>query len=290
MGVFSATPKGHSGFGYKPNLAVRLIRSIADIVIYSLGLNSNNRLSVEIQQKISPQITVDMEDGDSAVFRSGHGRLIWRAKTLFTEEKMIIDWLKSFSADDVFFDIGANVGIYTVYAAIKNKSLVTFSFEPELNNVQVLYENLYLNKLLERCTIIPLGVDSESKINTFFVRELTKGGAFNNVGGDPLYTIDKTNSFSMKTVCIDIDSFLKVYDMPKPTKVKIDVDGNEYRVLLGMKNTLEYINEIYIELDLSIEEHVEASNFLKERGFSIAKVENTGLAHNETMSNYLFVK
>jgi len=40
----------------------------------------------------------------------------WRFKTLFEKEPETIDWINSFRKEDVFWDIGANVGIYSIWA------------------------------------------------------------------------------------------------------------------------------------------------------------------------------
>ncbi len=289
MGIFDTNPKKHAQFGYKPNIAVRILRRAADIIIFLFRLNSNNRLAIELRQKLHSCIEVDLGGGSTALFKSDHGRLLWRAKSLFDEERMIIDWINGFKDDDVFYDIGANVGMYSVYSAAVHKKLRVFSFEPELNNIQVLYENLFMNGILDRCTIVPLAADSGTGLETFFVREFTKGGAFNNVGGEPPYNINKEKSFTMQCLTMSIDDFIKLYDAPVPTKIKIDVDGNEPKVLAGMKETLLKAKEVYIELDISMKEHEHVFRFFEELGYVLELKENSELMHNKDMSNYLFV-
>jgi FkbM family methyltransferase len=289
MGLFDTNPKKHTQFGYKPSVAVKILRKCADFIIFLLGLNSNNRFAIEVRQKLHSRIKVDLGGGRSALFKSDHGRLLWRAKSLFDEERMIIDWINGFKSDDVFYDIGANVGMYSVYSAIVHQKLRVFSFEPELNNVQVLYENLFMNRILDRCAIVPLAADCDTGLETFFVREFTQGGAFNNVGGEPPYNINKEKSFNMQCLTICVDDFIKLYNAPVPTKIKIDVDGNEPKVLAGMKNTLLKAKEVYIELDVSMKEHEHVFQFFQELGYVLELKENSDLIHNKDMSNYLFI-
>ena len=55
---------------------------------------------------------------------------LWRAKSIYTKELITVKWIRSFEKNKIFFDIGANIGLYSIFAAINNSSKV-FSFEPE---------------------------------------------------------------------------------------------------------------------------------------------------------------
>jgi len=287
----ASTPKSHSKYGYKPPFKVRAIRKFAKILISIFGLNSNNKLSTELQQMLDPEITVAIPENKSLVFNTGHGRLLWRANTLFTEEQMIIDWINSFEENDVFYDIGANVGIYSVYAA-KLRDLKVYSFEPEINNIQTLYANIYKNELFENCTIVPIAADNEIAIKPFHIREFTKGGALNTIGRDPFYESQNADYFKSDTFCATVDSLVEIFKLQKPTKIKIDVDTNELRVIEGMLNTLEskILEEIYIELDFNQEEHQKVIVILEKKGFEIIKKESPNLKHESKIFNCLLKK
>ena len=70
----------------------------------------------------------------------------YRYKTLFTKEPETIEWIDNFKKDSVFYDIGANVGLYSIYASISKNSKV-FSFEPSFFNLELLARNIYSNKI-----------------------------------------------------------------------------------------------------------------------------------------------
>src|SRR5688572_28729201 len=57
---------------------------------------------------------------DGRVVRYGVASTLcrWRVDTLFTKEPGTIDWMESFTPGDVFVDVGANIGLYSVYAGI----------------------------------------------------------------------------------------------------------------------------------------------------------------------------
>jgi len=218
--------------------------------------------------------------------------LLWRANSLLTEEKLIIKWINSFNKDDVFYDIGANVGMYSVYAG-KVKSIKVYSFEPEINNIQLLYSNLYKNNLLNNCTIIPIATDNETKVKPFFIREFTKGGALNTIGRIPFYKSQNENYFTNNTLCSKVDTLIDTYNLKKPTKIKIDVDTNELRVINGLLNTLDFnlLTDIYIELDFKQDEHKKVVEILKNKNFKIIDKEHIDNKDNNTeIYNCLFKK
>ena len=63
----------------------------------------------------------------------------YRARTFNVKEPEMLDWLdEHLLDDDVFFDVGANVGIYSIYAALRNSKLTVYSFEPEYSNLNQL--------------------------------------------------------------------------------------------------------------------------------------------------------
>ena len=70
---------------------------------------------------------------------------LWRAKTLATKEPSTIGWLDSLQPDAPLLDVGANVGMYSIYAAVVRRSRV-FAFEPESQNYALLCRNIVLNE------------------------------------------------------------------------------------------------------------------------------------------------
>ena len=77
----------------------------------------------------------------------------YRARTLLTKEPETISWINKFPSNQVFFDVGANIGVYSVYAAsIKNAQVI--AFEPSFLNLELLYRNIQSNHLENKITVI----------------------------------------------------------------------------------------------------------------------------------------
>ena len=67
-------------------------------------------------------ITVnDKLSNNTLKFSIVNKKTLWRAKSLYQKEPITIKWIRKFKKDEVFFDVGANVGMYTIFAAIISK-------------------------------------------------------------------------------------------------------------------------------------------------------------------------
>ena len=88
-----------------------------------------------------------------------------------------------------------------------------------------------------------------------------------------------------------LDDVVDMFDLPKPTKIKIDVDFNELQVIQGADNTLDYVSELYVELNMKLEEHEQVVEFLKEKSLEVTEVkEELSRSWNPGMANYLFTR
>ena len=73
----------------------------------------------------------------------------WRVRTFSTEEPETLNWIDKFENDSVFWDIGANIGLYSCYAA-KKKNCKVYAFEPSVFNLHLLAKNIWLNNSVNK--------------------------------------------------------------------------------------------------------------------------------------------
>jgi FkbM family methyltransferase len=176
---------------------------------------------------------------------------VYRAKTLLTKEPGTIAWLNQLQPGDVFYDVGANIGCYTLYAArAVGESGHVYSFEPHLGNALALIRNVVTNKFVDRVCVYTCALGEKDWIETFFYRQITAGSSgsqvsqpiceghlFDHVGCEEkiVRTLDSLMS----------DSLLSW----RPTQIKIDVDGREPQIVRGAAQVLEsfYIRSVQIE-------------------------------------------
>jgi FkbM family methyltransferase len=161
----------------------------------------------------------------------------YRASTYLSKEKDTILWIDKFgSKKNVFFDVGANVGIYSIYYASLYKAKV-FAFEPQYNNVTLFSRNVELNNLHNYVTIIPNPLYKNNKID-FLI------SSSDNEAASASTTFIKKNNYISKNfgkklmLSYSIDFLVKNNLIPMPNIIKIDVDGNELDVIKGARKTI----------------------------------------------------
>jgi FkbM family methyltransferase len=251
-------------YGFKPSFGRRVLRSICVGLIKVLNLNGRTLFSNEFMQLLDPKIEVEF-DNQRLKFRTGNGRLLWRAKSLLTEEPLMISWIKSMQSDDVVLDVGANVGMYTVPIAKKVRTVYACELDPL--NIAILKENLFLNSVTQNVVVLPFACGDSAKIVEVKFRDLAYGDALQLIeGGDPQNTRFGDRTHSAKVIQFALDDIFAKLDLPRPNKIKIDVDGNELTVLQGMKDLIHSANEVYFEDSLS-DSCQEVVQFLLSIGF-----------------------
>lgn len=216
--------------------------------------------------------------------------LNYRHKTFFSKEPETLQWIDSFEQDSVFFDVGANVGLYSIYAAEIKKTKV-YAFEPSFFNLEFLARNIFNNKLEDKINIIPIALNNSIGINKFHLTTTEWGGALSTFdqsfddGGDEIKP-----KFTYRTLGFDLDTFVKLIGIKKVDYIKIDVDGLEHIILSGASNTLKYAKEVLIEINDNFNEQKENSiKILIDLGFHLDKKIYTE-EHTKQVANQIWKK
>ena len=213
----------------------------------------------------------------------------FRANSFYEKEPETIKFIETFNAESVFWDVGANIGIYSIYAS-KLKNTRVYSFEPSLLNVELLFRNIQINDLGKKITIVPIALSNKTSVLDFFMskNDLHWAGAHNSIGSNTSYTGGKMTDFitSSQVTCRGED-LVKIFNLPIPTHIKIDVDGLEGDVIEGLQTMLKEIKFILIEVDESnktlndrVKNMMERENFLR-----ISEVGQVQYAGNQLWKN-----
>ena len=227
-----------------------------------------------------------------------------RVQSLYTKEPETLNWIDSFqpynSEKIVFWDIGANIGLYSIYAALKFKNIEIISFEPSTSNTRILSRNISINNLENKINIFPLALsDKENIISYFKETQFSEGGAISNFNSNIDYRgqivsenqiKNKYNLFGTSIDSLILNKILKI-----PNYIKIDVDGIEHLILKGAENLLKDKNlrELLIEMNPTYEKQyeliskiMEKNNFKKEASLNnrVMNDINYKLKSNETVN------
>ena len=216
-----------------------------------------------------------------------------RVKKIFTKEPDTIEWINSLDRfgvnhNTILWDIGANIGLFSIYAASKYKDLKIYAFEPSMNNLTILARNISINDLVERITInqFPL-TDKKNEYLKLKEGSFIEGGALNTFGEEFDYEgKDFKEKNSYKVFGTSIDHLIKEQILDIPDFIKIDVDGIEHLILDGGKDLLKEkkLKSIQIELNENFElQHKSCSETLISSGFKLKSKNLASTRRNKSL-------
>lgn len=163
----------------------------------------------------------------------------WRHDTFWDKEPETISWLQSFSDGDVFFDIGANIGVYSLYCAALYPNSQILAFEPHNGNFNRLMDNIRLNGFKNIDPYNKIISDKHEKCD-FTGQEHEVGAS----GGQMVAASDSCTDYSRSVDDLVFFSF----NVPVPYHIKIDIDGQELKVIRGMEKTLPLLSSVLVEV------------------------------------------
>ena len=177
----------------------------------------------------------------------------WRVDTIYTKEPETIAWIKDFDPNCVFWDVGANIGIYSVFCATVHPHSKVYAFEPLRSNYLRLWENIWLNNLVN----VEANYKCLGNWNGVCVFDAPKTHPGSS-GGQA-----KTGFVKNKEYMIPILKGDSVF-LESPNYVKIDVDGIEMEIIKGMKQVLKTITLKSLLIEINNETII---SFLERFGF-----------------------
>lgn len=214
-----------------------------------------------LRHACTPTVVVDAPDG-RYLFRCPTLRTLKRACTLFVKESGTIDWLRhGLRPGDVFLDIGANVGVYSIYAAhcVGHHGRV-YAVEPHVFNAATLIENVHANRMSERISVLTLPLSFEPVFDQFFYHEFDVGVANNEFGRTRAGPHTRFCGSELK-YATTVDELIRTQAIRSPDIVKVDVDGLEPSIVMGMSTLLvgaKRPRSVQIEVDPEQREAVES--------------------------------
>ena len=198
--------------------------------------------------------TINIQDENYAyIFHTPNELLKYRANTFFSKEPETIEWINEY-VDGVFWDIGANIGLYSIYAAKNKKNITVYSFEPSATNLYSLAKNVILNKCSENINILPIALTNKSGFQKLNLQNLEEGNALNAFGVNYDYNGKEFNAdSSYLTYGTSIAQLINKFNLPMPNHIKIDVDGIEHQILEGGEDILDNDNVKTIQVEINEE-------------------------------------
>ena len=186
----------------------------------------------------------------------------WRAITFASKEPETLAWIDTFENSSVFWDVGANIGLYSIYAAEK-KSCKVVAIEPSIFNLEILAKNIALNKAERLVTIFPIALTNQNSQGLFSMSSDEVGGALSTFGKEYGYDGKKLDfKFQFQGIGMRMDNAVDLWGLDQPDYVKVDVDGIEHLVLEGFGEKLKKVKSLLIEVNKDFKEQAAAIEHL----------------------------
>ena len=209
--------------------------------------------------------------GQRILISVDHLRTLNRAKTYSKKEPDTLDWLDSFEPGSCYFDIGANIGQYSLYPAKKYGDKVqVFAFEPQSNNYYALNKNIYLNNLGKNILSYCVAVSGRSEFSKLFIPKFIPGGNRSQFGQEDLENMKMSATHIQGMFGVTLDDLCGQWGFPVPNYMKIDVDGIEIPILQGASAVLANpaLKSVIIELGTDTEQE-KAIAIMKQAGLEV---------------------
>jgi FkbM family methyltransferase len=198
-------------------------------------------------------------DNKSILFSTPNDFCEWRIKTLLTKEPITITWLNQLTPEDVLWDVGANIGVYTMFASVIRGTKV-YAFEPESQNFAVLNQNINLNQMDSLVQAYCIGIADKLAVTKLRLSMFEHGRSGHSLG-------NAGTRFKQGCISFSIDNLIS-RGIEKPTHLKIDIDGLEPLVINGALGNIKSLKSIIIEINQNDPAHMNTVNMICDQGFT----------------------
>ena len=184
-------------------------------------------------------------------------------------------------AKSTFIDIGSNIGFYSILAVKQYGYSNCYSFEASSETFARLQKNIQLNELTEKVSLHKIALSDKAGQVTFYNKPV-------HTGGSSLEKPKKPDNHEKEIVdTLQFDTFVKRHEInvTNINFIKIDVEGHEYSVLVGMKETLNNLPKdacIFIEIHPKAKTAQTSHEILTTSGFILRK--------QTSQNNFLYQK
>jgi len=212
---------------------------------------------------------------------------LYRYETLLTKEPETIEWMDSLDTSGVLWDVGANVGIYSIYAA--NRGLDVIAIEPMPANYYTLTKNIELNNFGEKVAAFCFALTNEVSIDFFYISGSQIGSSQNsfkeNIGWN--YKEMEIVNHKHTTLGMSVDKFVEIFKPKIPNYIKIDVDGLERNIIVGARETLsrKELKSMLVELSTDWEDYNHILELILSCGFTRWEKKRADIFENSEMKN-----
>lgn len=198
---------------------------------------------------------------------TGSRQLEKRVDSFWTKEPDTLAWIDGMKKGSVLIDVGANCGMYSIYAG--SRGINVMAFEPDAGNFYALNRNILLNEL-RNVVAYPIAVSAQKEGPCLLylskwelgssIHTIERGRTYKNRPISPVY--------SQGTWAFNLDTLMHTLEIV-PDYIKIDVDSIDGDILLNSPYSLGVAHSVLCELDSEDEIHKRAIEYMLDNGFQV---------------------
>jgi len=270
----------------------QLIRNAAALPLRSLAESQQ----AEIVETITASMVREMlADGVLLRFATSTPLLRRRAESLLSKEPDTINWIERFGSGEVFWDIGANIGTFSIFAAALRDATVV-AFEPSADNYAALCRNIELNALGNKVTPYCLALAGNTRLGVLNSESRRVGASLHQFGalGETSRYWQSAESIAVQgMIGFGVDDFIAQFSPPFPAHLKVDVDGSELEILRSAAATLRdpRLRSVMAELSLDDDgDRTGVTALMGAAGFRLVGQGEPQSSAGATAANHFFVR
>jgi len=233
-------------------------RTVANVIEGFIGLATmplNDRQKHKTIARVAEtvtrgsSVTIDTRHGPLKMYMMrGHGTAS-AVRNFHAEEPETLEWIDLYiKPGDVLWDIGANIGLYSLYTALRS-DIQVYAFEPSALNFSLLVEHIHLNGLDKNIHPLCLALGSDTKIGHLMMNDFSTGHAGNALDKAETQFKSFDPVFAQAIPALRADEFCRIFKAPQPDHIKLDVDGIEDMIIAGAPETLKNVKTLIIEIE-----------------------------------------
>ena len=205
---------------------------------------------LRVSEYLLPRHRIETRLG-ALLFVTTHPQALQYPRDFETREPETLAWIESFETPCRFWDIGANIGVFSLYAGLRPGVEVS-AFEPAAASYAALCRNIAANDLGARVRAYCVALSDRNQLSSLNLSGTNAGSVFNafdsteNCFGNAIEV-----AFRQGMLGVSVDGFRRLFGLPAPNYLKIDVDSTEERILAGASETLRdpELRSVLVELE-----------------------------------------
>jgi FkbM family methyltransferase len=193
-----------------------------------------------VSEALLQRVTVPTEAGPLLV-ECPSSRALHDPQGFGQDEPETVAWIMALPAGSVLWDIGANIGLYSLLAA--RRGLQALAFEPSASSFAAMVRNIEINGFDDRIAAYCLAFAEHTSLVTLNMASTAAGHSMHSIEA-------REGGFRQAVPGFSVDDFMTRFVPPPPDAIKLDVDGIEPAILRGAMATLsEHVREVLVEID-----------------------------------------